>query len=83
MVMEKSWNMKKCPKVMEFCDQSWNFANFVPKFVCFLTLSLSKYVGTLLPLDWQLSFGTRETGNNFLLKGGPGNQDSGSMGRAQ
>ena len=28
MVMEKSWNMKKWPKVMEFCDNSWNFINF-------------------------------------------------------
>ena len=30
MVMEKSWNMKNWPKVMEFCDQSWNFTNFAP-----------------------------------------------------
>ena len=27
-VMQKSWNMKNWPKVMEFCDQSWNFTNF-------------------------------------------------------
>ena len=25
-------NMKNWPKVMEFCDQSWNFTNFDPKF---------------------------------------------------
>ena len=31
MVMEKSWNMKNWPKVMEFCDQSWNFTNFAPE----------------------------------------------------
>ena len=31
MVMEKSWNMKNWPKVMEFCLQSWNFTNFAPK----------------------------------------------------
>ena len=24
MVMEKSWKLKNWPKVMEFCDQSWN-----------------------------------------------------------
>ena len=24
--------MKNLPKVMEFCDQSWNFPNFDPKF---------------------------------------------------
>ena len=27
---EKSWNMKDWPKVVEFCDQSWNFTNFAP-----------------------------------------------------
>ena len=32
MVMEKSWNMKSWPKVIQFCDQSWNFTNFAPKF---------------------------------------------------
>ena len=26
--MEKSWNMKNWPNVMEFYDQSWNFTNF-------------------------------------------------------
>ena len=31
MVMEKSWNMQNCPKVMEFCYQSWNFTNMSPK----------------------------------------------------
>ena len=38
MVMEKSWNMKICPKVMEFCYQSSNFVishqiftNFAPE----------------------------------------------------
>ena len=31
MVMEKSWNIKNWPKVMEFCDQSWNFTDFVPE----------------------------------------------------
>ena len=30
-VMEKSWNMKNWPKVMRFCDQSWNFTNFAPE----------------------------------------------------
>ena len=30
-VMEKSLNMKNWPKVMEFCDQSWNFTNFNPE----------------------------------------------------
>ena len=31
MVMEKSWNMKKLSKVMEFCVQSWSFTNFAPQ----------------------------------------------------
>ena len=30
MVMEMSWNMQNWPKVMEFCYQSWNYANFAP-----------------------------------------------------
>ena len=30
-VMEKSRNMKNWPKVMGFCNQSWNFTNFVPE----------------------------------------------------
>ena len=38
MVMEKSWNMKIWPKVMEFCYQIVNFT-YLPlnctKFVCF------------------------------------------------
>ena len=32
-VTEKSWNLyKDWPKVMEFCDQSWNFTNLAPNF---------------------------------------------------
>ena len=31
MAMEKSWNMKNWPKVMEYCAQSCNFTNFAPK----------------------------------------------------
>ena len=35
--MEKSWNEKNWQKVVEFCDQSWNFTNFAPEFyqICF------------------------------------------------
>ena len=33
MVMEKSWNMKKWPKVMEFCDSVMEFYQFCPQFV--------------------------------------------------
>ena len=33
MVMEKSWNMKKWPKVMEFCDSVREFYQFCPQFV--------------------------------------------------
>ena len=42
-VMEKSWNMKNLPKVMEFCDQSWNFTNFVPKMLPNLYLFFCLY----------------------------------------
>ena len=27
---EWAWTMKNCPKVMEFCYQSWDFTNFAP-----------------------------------------------------
>ena len=30
MVMEKSWNMKNWPKVMEFCDSVMEFYQFAP-----------------------------------------------------
>ena len=29
--MEKSWNIRNVPKVMEFCFQSWNFTHFAPE----------------------------------------------------
>ena len=34
--MEKSWNVKNWPKVMVFCDQSWNFTHSAPKlyYIC-------------------------------------------------
>ena len=28
-MVKKSWNMKNWPKVMEYCDQSWNYTKFV------------------------------------------------------
>ena len=31
MVMEKSWNMKNWPKVIEFCYQSWAYTKFAPE----------------------------------------------------
>ena len=44
MVMEKSWNMKKWTKVMEFCYQSWNFSNFDPKMhqICMFFVTTKK-----------------------------------------
>ena len=32
MVMEKSWSMKDCQEVMEFCDQKGDFTNFASEF---------------------------------------------------
>ena len=32
-VMEKSWNMKNWPKVMEFCDSVMELYQFCPQFV--------------------------------------------------
>ena len=42
--MERLWNMKNWPKVMEFCDQSWNFTNFVTEFYqnCILLVTTKK-----------------------------------------
>ena len=47
MVMEKSW--KNWPKVMEFCDQSWNFTNFAPKFyqICIFFVTAKKLSSNL------------------------------------
>ena len=44
MVMEKSCNINNWPKVMEFCDQSWNFTNFAPEFyqICTFFATIKK-----------------------------------------
>ena len=36
--------MKNWPKVMDFCDQSWNFINFGPEFyqICVLFANIKK-----------------------------------------
>ena len=49
MVMERSWNMKNWPKVMDFCDQSWNFSNFAPKFyqICCFFVTTKKLSSNL------------------------------------
>ena len=52
MVMEKSWNMTNWPKVMEFCDQSWDFTNFPCRFyqICIIFVTakkLSSYLESL------------------------------------
>ena len=33
MVIEKSWNVKKWPKVIQFCDSVMEFYQFCPQFV--------------------------------------------------
>ena len=37
---------KKFPKVMEFCDRSWNFNNFAPQFyqMCAFFADIKKFV---------------------------------------
>ena len=44
MVMEKSWDMNNWPKVMEFCDHSWNFTNFGSRFyqICIFFVTTKK-----------------------------------------
>ena len=45
MVMEKSWNVKNCQKVIEFCDISWNLTDFAPEFyqICALFADVTKF----------------------------------------
>ena len=54
MVMEKSWNMKNWPKVMEFCDQSLNFTTFAPKFdqICSFLVTNKKFSSNLKSLHF-------------------------------
>ena len=49
MVREKSGNMKNWTKVMEFCDQSWNFTNLVPKLcqICIFLVPTKKFSSNL------------------------------------
>ena len=51
---------KKWPKVMEFCDQSWNFTNFTPKFyqICMFFVT-SKKLGSNLESPHFLMFSTK------------------------
>ena len=43
-VTKKSWNMNDWAKVMEFCDQSWNFTNFAPEMyqICIILVTTKK-----------------------------------------
>ena len=56
MVREKSGNMKNWPKVMEFCDQSWNFTNFDPKLcqICILLVPTKKFSSDLESLHYPM-----------------------------
>ena len=52
-VMEKSYDMRKRPKVMEFCDLSWNLTNFAPELYqsCILFVTTKKLSSNLeIPL---------------------------------
>ena len=53
-VMEKSWSMKNWPKVMEFCDQSWNYTNFAPKLyqICIFLVTTKKLNSDLESLQF-------------------------------
>ena len=59
MVMEKSWNMKNWPKVMEFCDESWNFTNFAPQFYQICIFFTAKKLSSNLESPHFLSFSTK------------------------
>ena len=45
MVMEKLWNMKNWPKVIEFCDSVMEFYQFCPPFVLHLYFFTSTKLG--------------------------------------
>ena len=60
MVMEKSWNMKDWAKVMEFCDQSWNFTNFASLILPNLYfLVITKKLSSNLETPHFLTFSTK------------------------
>ena len=57
--MEKSWNMKNWPKLMEFCDQSWNSTNFTPNFIKFVFFVTTKKLSRNLESPHFLTFSAK------------------------
>ena len=76
MVMEKSRNMKNRQKVMEFCDQSWNFTSFAPEFYPICTcFAISFEVCIFLPFPKNVAnakFKQRDGHGNVIEKSGWG-----------
>ena len=75
MVMEKSWNMKNWPKVMEFCSQSWNFTNFAPELdqICIFVATTKKLsIDVESPLFLTFSAKRRKCKINERVCGNPG-----------
>ena len=74
-VMEKSWNMKNWPKVMESCDRSGNFTNFAPELyqICmFLATTKKLSIDVEIRIFQCFSSERRECKINGKLRNGHG-----------
>ena len=60
--MEKSWNMKNWPKVMEFCDSFMEFYQFCPQFVLnlYFMVITKKLSSDLESLHCKFKIGERD-----------------------
>ena len=78
MVTKKSWNMKNWPKVMEFCDQSWNFSNVAPGlFQICISFATSKKLGIDLESPHCLTLCAKCCGFKMERKDGHGKSRNG------
>ena len=78
MVMEKSWNMRDWPKVMEFCDQLWSFTNFAPKFYHILMFfATAKKLSSILESPHFLMFSAKCRECKIVKRDGYGKSRSG------
>ena len=74
MVVEKSWNMKNWPKVIEFCAQSWNFTNFANKLyqICIYLATTKKLSSDLesphFPEVFRKTSRNAKSGRNMVVE---------------
>ena len=78
MVMEKSWNMKNWPKVLEFCDSVMEFDQFCPQFVCNLFfLVTTKKLGSDLESQHFCKFSAKHCEFKIGVRDGHGKSRNG------